>query len=309
MKNYSQRNLLLFVFAVSVFSCGKDYDSGSVLPSDTPGPYTLQSAMASVAVKPKVVTLNAADGGSFNGESGTRYIFPPNSFVSSTGEVIDGDVQVTVSEYLTKVDMLFSGVLPLSNGTPLISGGEVNVEAMRSGQEIKMDAGKEFTINMPQKGTPVAGMELFTGNMDSSTNSVSWTPASSTSGSLGYMGDTISVSSANLHFINADGFYNNPIAVKININLEITGVSMNDSFLVYCLVDSVNSVYPLARPVAGTITNGNALSRPMHLAALGVINGNLYGGIIAITPTNEATYAIPLSKTTPSSFKSQLGVL
>src|SRR4051812_42251522 len=119
----------LAIAALCIAACGKTYNPGPDPSGEPGGNYTMASAMAELMVAPRTVTIDAGTGGTFNGNSGTRYSFPPNAFKTATGVIVTGNVAIQVSEYLKKSDMLFSGMLPISGGEPLLSGGEINVAA------------------------------------------------------------------------------------------------------------------------------------------------------------------------------------
>src|SRR6185437_3037252 len=126
---------LLVLLTLSVISCKKNDKSSPA--NNTPGSYTsLSSIYRQLAPKSKIVTVNADDGSSFYGNSGTRYIFPAGAFVKGDGTNVTGNIQIEVNEFLNKSDMLFSEILPVSNGLPLLSAGEIYVNATQGGQKI-----------------------------------------------------------------------------------------------------------------------------------------------------------------------------
>src|ERR1700761_3187345 len=61
-----------------------------------------RAAMNTVAPIAKTVTIDAATGGSFYGNSGTRYTFPASAFISANGSLVTGNVQLQATEYLNK---------------------------------------------------------------------------------------------------------------------------------------------------------------------------------------------------------------
>ncbi len=164
-----------------------------------PGSLNLGAVMASLAPQYKEVTINANTGGTFRGNSGTRFVFPPNSFVTQTGLPVTGNVQVRVVEMLDEADMLFSGVLPTSNGEPLLSGGEVFVDATQGGQPLAMAEGKSFEARMPQAGVDANDMGLFLGTEDTG-KKINWRPVATggAGGMIFTVGDTVGISSGTL---------------------------------------------------------------------------------------------------------------
>jgi hypothetical protein len=84
-------------------------------------------------------TGNAATGFSITGDKGTKVKFPANSFVDGSGNVVSGNVTVTLKEVLSKKDVIFSGVMTESNGQLLESGGELEIKALKDGKNLQIN--------------------------------------------------------------------------------------------------------------------------------------------------------------------------
>ncbi len=97
-------------------SCKKKEDTVSTSTSTFKTYGSMDEIFDALSLKPKVVSFDAAAGSSFYGNSGTRYIFQPNCFQDASGATVTGNVQVAATEWLKKGDMIFSGVLPISDG-------------------------------------------------------------------------------------------------------------------------------------------------------------------------------------------------
>ena len=308
-----KRTILAASAAALLFaiSCGKTYNP-SVTPTDpAAGQYTLASAIATLAVVPKTVIIDAATGGTFNGNSGTRYVFPANSFKTAAGAVVTGNVTVEVSEFLKKSDMLFSGVLPISNGDPLLSGGEINVKATQGGQELQMASGAKFRANMPMRGTDATGMGLFTGTKAPNEPMVNWKPAVDTAnGKIVVDGDTIAILSNTLNYANADRFMSAPNYQTFTITALAPGLTISDdSIIAHTFYDNYNGVWACRQASGGVFHESHIPSTPVHFVVFCVIKGNFYGGIAGATPANGKNYQVTLSKTTPAAFKAQMDAL
>ena len=304
-------NILALWAVTAIFaSCSKDYNPGNVV-APASGNYTLVSAMSELAVMPKTVTIDAATGGTFKGNSGTQYIFASNAFRTATGATVTGMVTVQVSEYLKKSDMLFSGVLPISGGEPLLSGGEINVTASQGGLELKLNPNVPFTANMPMRGTDAAGMRLFTGKRDQATGQVNWMPVADSAVGIATIGtDTISIISNTLDYCNADRFMSNPDYQTFTVKAVVSGGQVvNDSLMGYTLYDTYNGVWPLYLSSGGVFHETHVPTIPVHFVVIGVINGIFYGGITAATPANGGSYQVILTQITPSAFKTQVDAL
>lgn len=308
------KNLLpaMAVATACLISCNKDYNPGPPAVSN----YTIDSAMSGLAVVPKTVTINISSGGSFMGTSGTKYTFPPNAFVTAAGVSVTGNVTVQVSEYLRKSDMLFSNVLPVSNGEPLLSGGEINVEATQGTTKLQMAPNTTFRADMPMKGINGAGMGLFAGVRDPQTKNVIWKPIEDSAHHTGIVTnalDTISIVSNTLQMCNADRFMTNPDFQTFTVTATNgTDTIPDNAIKAYTLYDNYNGVWPLG--LTGSLYHSvfqehHVPKIPVHFAVLGTLNGLFYGGILGATPETGKNYIVNLSKTTPAEFKKLLEAL
>jgi len=288
-------------------ACRKEKNNNS-------GPvYTMYSAFTEVAPKEMIQNIEAATGGSFRGNSGSRYIIPANAFVNSAGTIITGTVQIHVTEYLRKADMLFSGIIPISNGAPLISGGEVYITANQFGNRLWLAPGKTFQVNMPQGGTPAAGMFLFTGQKDSAANTVNWIPVpdSTLNGRKGivYNGDTLGIISDSIGYCNADQFMTSPNYQSFTVTATTAnGAPINNSICGYALYDNYNGLWQMYASNK-VFSENHVPDIPVHFVVTCIIDGDLYGGILGATPANGATYNVVLSKTTPAQLRTQVDAL
>lgn len=289
-----------------IVSCGKDYNPNGVNPDKNNDIATL---IAALAPQPKTVTINAATGGSFNGNSGTRFVFAPNSFQTSTGAIVTGDVQVRVTEFLKKADILYSGVLPISDGEPLLSGGEMLVEATQGGQDVQMAPGKPFKANMPMQGTKANGMQLFIAEKNQGV--VNWKPVDTAVGGFVFTdGDTIGISSIKVNtYCNADRFMASPDYQDFTITINMNGQTyLKDSMKLYTVYDEYNGVWPNQgyNAVGNDYRENHVPNIPVHFVAIIQSKGKFYGGITGATPSNGGKYIIDMAETTPVAFKTKL---
>jgi hypothetical protein len=314
--------LLAATSALFITACRKNlYDPGLVPVSANtdipPGKLNLGAVMASLAPQYKEVTINAATGGTFRGNSGTRYVFPPNSFVTQTGLPVTGNVQVRVVEVLDEADMLFSGVLPSSNGEPLLSGGEVFVGATQGGQPLAMAEGKSYEARMPQAGVDANGMGLFLGTEDTG-KKINWRPvaAGGAGGMIFTVGDTVGISSGTLAWCNADRFMTTPHYQNFTVRINTGGLNYSeDSILIHAVYDQYVGAWPIGRGARGygrsehPYWENHVPNIPVHFVASAVIRGNFYAAILGATPQTGKNYTLNLKLTTPAEFKAQVKAL
>ncbi|MFT5513177.1 MAG: hypothetical protein ACI8SE_001578 [Bacteroidia bacterium] len=55
-------------------------------------------------------------------ENGLHHRFKPNSFKTASGQIVNGQVDIKLTEYMTKAYMVFSGITTTSGSTVLESG-------------------------------------------------------------------------------------------------------------------------------------------------------------------------------------------
>jgi hypothetical protein len=298
-------------------SCKKQEDTtGNVIPSNFKTYSSMDDIFTSLSLQPKVMTMLADSGGSFYGSSGTRYIFLPGSFQDAGGVAVTGNVQVSVTEYLKKGDMIFSGILPVSDGVPIISGGEISVKVTKGGSEIFLKPGMYYQAKIPQFGSKDTVMTYFTGTAGANTNSnkVNWALVNdSTKHGIGYVvynGDTITIFSDSLKFANADRFMTNPDYQKFSVTVVATGATASAaSLLTYALYDSYKGVWPLTASSGNVYSEHHVPNIPVHFVSMGLINNHFYGGVLAATPKTGGNYQVTLTEVKPEDFKAQINAL
>jgi hypothetical protein len=297
--------LLLSVFAFT--ACKK-----SSTTTSNSGPYSTMSSVYSM-LKPQSVMANmdAGTGGTIIGRTGTRYVFPANAYINdATGATVTGNVVVEVNEYLTKGDMIFSGVLPFSNGNALFSGGELYVNITKNYQRVSLKPYNFYQAIIPPIGTAdVSGMGLFYGNsnLPNNANTVNWILNMDTaSGYLYYNGDTINVISDSLGFCNADRFMTNPNYQTFKLNITGLSIPVDSTVMVYALYDNYKGVWNISNTGGNVINVTHIPNIPVHFAVFTLSNGNFYGGVLGVTPQTDSSYTINLTQTSPTAYKAQL---
>jgi hypothetical protein len=314
MKLLSLSAIILLIAVVS--SCSKKDDNNNT-GAQSYGSYpSMDSVFNQLSVKSKFVTLDAVTGGSFYGNSGTRYVLQPNSFQDAAGVAVTGTVQIEVAEYLHKGDMIFSKVLPISVGEPLISGGELYINATQSGQNIYLKPGFTFKANVPQNKTPPSGLTFFRGQkVEDPINTVAWKSSDTGYTDIIYNGngDTISIISDSLHWCNADKFLTAPNYQHFKVTIALTGTTITSSSAIkaYALYDNYNGLWPLGfgSRTDNVYSEEHVPDVPVHFVVFGVVNSRFYGGVTAATPKTGGNYTVTLTEVDPLAFKGQINAL
>lgn len=282
-------------------------------------PFTINNSIDKVyedlSVRPKTLTIDASTTTSFYGNSGTRYTIYAHSLAYPDGTPVTGQVQVVVTEWLERGDMIFSKMLPVSNGQPLVSGGEIDIKITQNGQSLHLKGNSQFRADVPQGGAADPDMELFWGGTADSGSGVNWTRAQLDSIELRYLkmqaADTISIYSDSLLPCNIDKYLITlPNWHKVNVNIVVQGASYKgETWLhVYQLYDNLNVVTSGGKYET---TSFPALlpDMPVSLAAFTLIGGKFYGGTLSATPATGKNYTITLNATDPAAYKKLLNSL
>lgn len=165
------REIVVFgIVAMLFWQCNK---SETAFYSSTGSVSQNLFALSSKGPSPQKFRKNADNFISFESINGFRYSFAKGSF-SVNGELVLGDVDIEVTEYVTKADMIFSGVTTMAGNNVLISGGMFNIKVSKSGQPVELR--ERYQVAIPA-AVYDSGMEIFRGeeitNADSS-NGVNW---------------------------------------------------------------------------------------------------------------------------------------
>jgi hypothetical protein len=314
------KNTILFAafcITVTALSCKKE-DTVSTPVSVISTYSSMDTIYQMLEVKPKYVSVNGATGGTFYGNSGTRYVIPANCLQDGAGNPVTTNVQFEVAEYLKKGDMIFSKMLPISDGEPLISGGEISIHATLSGQPIYLrPGGCTVSATIPKDKDTVSGMQFFAGVpvAQPGTTKVNWTLKRDSVGLAGailYNGDTINILCDSLESCNADRFLTSPNYQSFEVTIGLSGSATLSSITElkgFTLYDNYKGVWPLNSYSNGVYSEHHVPNIPVHIAVYGLINGHFYGGVIGITPQTGNNYSITLSEVDPIAFKGQLNNL
>ena len=293
----------LAVSALVFGGCAKK-DGGTVF-----GPYTMQNVFNTMAVTPLRTTFNASSGGTFYGNSGTRYYFPPFSLERDSVQ-ITGDVDVTVAEYIKVSDMIFSGILPYSNGAPLVTAGAFYLNITQNGNTVVLARPARYQAFMPVPSTmSLTGMSLYFGRPDDTvaSNSVNWQPVTDTShGGVTTVTDTVIITTDSVHFNAASRNLLTPTYQSFALQITAPITTFSDTLVAYAVFDSLNTVWQMSASHNHTITETMVPNVPVHFVVFTVIDGDFYAGITPATPVSGNTYTVYLTKTSPAALRQKI---
>ncbi len=239
---------LVIVGTLLIGSCEKeerqkDYTYRCVLcdPSEALGNFFEDNA-----VQAQTFTVDAADNTELVGQKGTRISFGPNSFGDANGNMISGNIEVTLKEVYSPGEMILEDRMTESNGQILVSGGELFLNVRQNGQDLQLVNNNAVSVSVPT-ATPDTSMALFTGSQDTG-GSFTWAPNPTPvnvcqdpgSGGLAYCFDLYSL----FNWINCDYFYNDPRPLT-EVEIVVPQGYDRSNTLVYVYVPSINSMIPV----------------------------------------------------------------
>jgi hypothetical protein len=139
-------------------------------------PISILSAWSKQAPQKQSFTVNAASGGWVVGAKGCKFYFPSNVLLDKNNNPVTGSVDIELREYMTKGDMLFSGVTVTSGNKLLESGGMFYLMAKKDGQELHLKDNSGFQMQVPQTNDANDVMNIWFGepNLKDSLNKVNW---------------------------------------------------------------------------------------------------------------------------------------
>lgn len=147
------------LFAVA---CKKDIaDFDNTYPGSTASTGALGTALQQNGPQTLTVTFNAAAGTSFMGYAGTKVFIPANAFVYPNQQPVTGNVTVTMIEAYNKKDIICTGGFTTSNGLPLVSGGEIFIQATQGNAVLEYNSAAAPMRVLFPVNNPTTEMELF----------------------------------------------------------------------------------------------------------------------------------------------------
>ena len=137
MKKY-----ILIILASIVFMQCKDKEN------EAPSKYgSASDFLETYAPKSQKFNGDAASTITFSSSNDFRYSFQPNSFRNSKGNLVTGNVDIEVIEIASKADMIYSGIMTVSNNQLLESGGMFKITATQGNEELIVT--QPYLVSMP----------------------------------------------------------------------------------------------------------------------------------------------------------------
>jgi hypothetical protein len=302
MKNLTLIAALLITF---LFACKKDEGTDS-------SKLTLAEFKAKFTVPIQKFNGTATTAFSITGAKGMKFDFPANAFLDAAGNAVTGNVIISLTEILSKRDILLSGKVTQSNGQLLISGGEFQILASQNGQLLKLNPAANVNVKVPTTfNTDPMNLFVFNGTTVSDSTWVLDQKARVATST-----DFYQFSLPNFGWINCDYFYNNPNP-KTTITASPVYTGMNPSIKdqrVYMVFDDIKSVAGLPFVLAINKHQSYLNSMPIGLKGKLVIlstdmNDVIYFGHVNFTVSADLHLNVPVSPATASEIDNYLNTI
>ena len=193
--------------------------------------------------------------------NGLQLTFPPLSVVTSAGQVVTGKIYVEARLIKTKGDMVLLNKPTTSNGSMLVSGGEVFVSLSKNGLQLQLAPNAKFYIRYSDAPTSQL-MKLFYGIESSNVTQVNWVPSTNSSDTVAVGSQFYEIASSHLRWINCDYFYDTVGITRSIISATLPSNYTNantTTFLVFKELRSVLGMYgdvPEKRFLSPKVPNG-----------------------------------------------------
>lgn len=304
---------LTLICAVSFYACKKDKvepETEETTPEVTPeepAP-TFSSSTAyfdTWTLEDDEFQFQANVGGTFTTHKGSVLTIPANAFSNIDNSITAGVIDITVKEVYSTKEMIQAGIFPISYSSPLNSGGQFFIEATSNGNALLVADGVVVNFEIPAQAQD-PNMDLFFGGPE--VDSADWeqidTIFNPTNSDFSFSSadDTYSIDLDSLGWGNIDAFLN---VNYFDCTFNLTGLSnlSNANTTAFAVFKNQNTVWPTGIPSWGSISN-NVISEthladvPMNIIVISVDNGQLYYGLLDVTPTQNTVYTIDMAATT-----------
>lgn len=292
--------------ALGLVACNKENPSPDS-PTTTSEFNSIQEYLSSKTVESQTFSFQAENGYTFTGNKGSVITIPANGLIDANGNAVTGTVNGSVMEVFSNSDIMFSRVFPRTGGNILNSGGEFNLTLTQNGNELRVANGLFVQVEMPAQAEDPGMLLFFADQVEIDNPQVGWgNPVDTLMSMSGFTfnsaDDTYNLELDSLGWCNIDAFMANVQYFDIDFNL--TGVSgLDDSnTTAFAVFKNENGVWPVGDVLGSignnTIQESHLADVPMNIVVISVVNGELYYGLLDVTPQQGISYDIAMMPTT-----------
>jgi hypothetical protein len=298
--------LAALAIAAGVISCQKELSNSSPLVAVKSDYSSLEEFFKKNQEDTKAYRLKNGTGGICEGRKGIKYHFPSLAFKN----LLSSDsVNIALTEILTPYDMIVNNKPTMSDGKPLLSGGEFLIRASSNGKEIKLDAGKYLRIEVENMNI-APGMSVFNGTVTNN-GTVNWTINNNQNNSIRPrdsvgLGTGYDLFCDSLQWINCDKFINEPL---IKCSFTPVNCPSTDSTAVFVHLTGRNSVLRLSDFVNNQFQSARLIAAPATIIGICYKNNRFYAAITTVTLFDQLVSTLTFSEVSEAALKEKLKIL
>lgn len=299
----------MLVALVLFNACKKEDDVVIFTPPNTTTYSSLDSYWEAKGPIAEIFNLMAQDGAIFTTTYGSVINIPPNALITENGLPVTGSVSVKMKEVFTKSDMMYSGIYPVSYGNILNSGGEFFIQATQNGNPLRVADNMLIEVDIPAQAI-ANDMQLFFAepieepdSMNWAVNDQGWQDSAVAGFTFNSVDTTFEIDLDTLTWCNIDAFMSGITYFECTFNLTgIIGLDNTNTSAV-AFFKNQNSAWKVGAYGWGSIeenvvTENHLADVPLNLVVISVVDGDLYSGVLDITPQPNQVYSIAMSATT-----------
>lgn len=305
--------ILSSVIALGLVSCKKEVEPTPEPPASTESFSSLQEYLSTKNVATESFSFLAENGGTFTTAKGSVITVPAGALIDQLGNSVTGSVTLEFREIFSNSDIMFSGIFPTSYGSVLNSGGEFKITFEQAGNQLRVANGQMIDVVIPAQAQD-PGMMLFFADDIALDSLEGWgQPVDTSFTASGFTfnstDDTYELTLDSLGWCNIDGFLNSVQYFDVTFNLAGVSGLDNSNTTAFAVFKNENAVWPVGDSYYGSIT-GNTISEshladvPMNVVVISVVGGQLYYGLLDVTPVDGVAYTINMQETTSANLDS-----
>ncbi len=303
----NKRTALLLLTAGIVFlsACQKNTDVFVPDPGQINGPDTawynaVASTMPVIALQNNLSTqvetvidsfeINATAAVTITMANGVQCTFPAKCCVNNAGQLLTGKIQMELILVKKRGDMVLLNKPTSSNGSMLVSGGEIFIRLKKDGQEVQLAPNAKIYLRYADSPM-VTNMKLFFGD-ESVPERFNWLPNADTINNVLVTGvQAYEIATNRLHWINVDYFYDTATITRNTVSAHLPPNYTNANSAVFLVFKEIRSVLrmnadvPEKRFISGKVPAG----KPATIVVISKQGADYFLGKESITTGNNLT--------------------
>jgi hypothetical protein len=257
----------------------------------------------------EIFTTSALSPTTISTSKGAKLYLPSNGFVTVDDKQVSGNIEVSVKEIYTPMEMIFNNMPTVSDNKLLESGGEFQITVTQNNTPLKMAPNNFIKITLPNIGRDMKGMQVFNG-VTNAAGEVNWVLNAKPGNFV--VGDSTLFSNYNVfsddvNWINVDKFVNEP---TVEFTVHPGNVPSGDSTNVFVHLTGRNTVVKMNWTQGlNYFKSDMLLAVPSTIVGLSTKNGKLYASVIPVHIQNGSSITMNFLPYTEKQLKSQLSKL